>query len=166
MTAGRSPGLATTRQQAAWEAVDRHGGTLAAAGELGISVSTLSSLVKAYCDRTGVDYPRGMIRRTRGDGAPALRLSERLEVIEAALVAIQAAEDARNKTLGHILAVLRRIENRTPILLVEPHVTNRRQADGGEGGKRERGRATDRMSPKEVYDHVDDPRRFPAKVSR
>jgi hypothetical protein len=131
---------ATLRQQQGYEAVVRTGGTVAAARELGISVTTLCNLVKLYyCERSNVPYPAGMVRRDGNGGRGRVILAEIVLGLEAAVKGIQEGEQRREALLEEVLAQVRELNARAPVLLVGRYATHRRQIDGGEGGKRERG---------------------------
>jgi hypothetical protein len=128
---------ATRRQREAYEAVERLGGTVAASNELGINIGSLCNLVKLYSERAGVPYPAGMQRRD-GSGRNRTVLADVVGELELAVKAIQAAEERRDATLRELVDLIRELNARAPVLLVERYATHRRQSDGGQGGKAER----------------------------
>jgi hypothetical protein len=128
--------LATERQAVAYEAATRLRGAKAAAQELGVSDTSLYALVKEYCARTDAPYPAGMIRRAHGS-TPRPKMTERMDRIEADLVAITGGIAALEKAAAAILAEVKELNARQPILLVA-QPTHRRVKDGGIGGRKER----------------------------
>lgn len=128
----------TARQRQAYDAVQRTGGTVAAALDLDIGISTLCNLVKLYCERANLPYPAGMVRRD-GSGSPRTVLVDVVGQIEASIKGLLERERVRDATLVELVALIRELNARQPLLLMGTPVTHRRQSDGGVGGKRERG---------------------------
>jgi hypothetical protein len=117
----------------------RQGDERAAARDLGVSYQTVHKTELAYLVNSGASPIERVVERKSPSPMMVLRdVPTRLDAIEAALEAIAAAEVARDVTLSELVVLVRELNARQPLLLVERYATHRRQSDGGVGGKQER----------------------------
>lgn len=127
----------TDVQQRSWDAVQEHGTYRAAARALGVTQGAVQSGVAGYRQKLGIDAPPP---RTAPSQRAALvnAIPERLDAIEAHLVEIDEGIASLTSVAQGLRDLLRELNGRAPILLVERVATHRRQVDGGVGGKVER----------------------------
>jgi hypothetical protein len=122
------PGV-TTREQAAWDAVQEHGSQKAASLATGISVSALQNSLLRYRKKMGI---------STGWPAPPTR-NVILTSIDDHLAGIENEQKATTAMIAGLLDACLALSAEVAALNARPSVTHRRKADGGVGGKRERG---------------------------
>lgn len=136
----------TERMAQAWAVYQRHGGDempgaqTAAARELGLTNSGLKSAVDGYRRHSGLP-PSRPLRTLVADRGPNIRelipaLVERQEAVESRLVGVASQLAGIEASLDELLAEVRGMLARQPLVL-EVRPSHRRRADGGDGGRRE-----------------------------
>lgn len=139
----------TARMEKAWDAYQRHGGDgtpgsqSKAARELGISQGGLKSAIDAYRRNTGLPAAAPKIvygHKRLTPSEQVAQLVERQEAVERHLESLLASQAALSVQVAELLAAVRPMLARQPLIL-EVRPTHRRKADGGDGGRREGRRA-------------------------
>ena len=121
----------TPMQIASYEAVVRLGSQSDASRELQRHQGSIRADVLRYVELTGAPLPDGVsgVRRAPSAAQVLAGVPARLDAIEADIVATRAA-------LERLTELVEGFVQRQPIVIAGVGL-NRRQADGGEGGKRE-----------------------------